>query len=47
MIEAIAGLSAGQMTLRNIHTPSVTSAAVAAERKTMEDSMASASQTPA
>ena len=44
---AIAGASAGQITERNSHRPSVTSAAVAAERKITENSMASASQTPA
>ena len=44
---AIAGASAGQITVRNSQRPSVASAAVAAERKTIENNMASASHTPA
>ena len=43
----MAGASAAQIRVRNSHSPSVTSAAVAAERKMIENSIASASQTPA
>ena len=43
----IAGARNGQMKVRNSHRPSVIKAAVAAERKTIENSSASASHTPA
>ncbi len=47
MIAAMAGARADQITVRNSHRPSVTSAAVAADRKMIENNMASASHTPA
>src|SRR5690606_34227247 len=43
----IAGARAGQIRLRNSQSPSVTSAAVAADRNRIENSIASANQTPA
>ena len=46
-IPATAGESAGHRIVKNSHSPSVTSAAVAGERNTIENRSASASQTPA
>ena len=43
----IAGAANGQMKVRNSQSPSVIKAAVAAERNTIENRSASASQTPA
>ena len=47
MIWATAPASTGQMKLMNSQIPSVTSAAVAAERNRIENKSASASHTPA
>ncbi len=47
MICAIAPASTGHMNVKNSQMPSVTSAAVAAERNRIENSSASASHTPA
>ena len=44
---AMAGDSIGHRMVRNSQSPSVISAAVAAERNTIENSIASASHTPA
>ncbi len=47
MICATAPASTGHMKVRNSQIPRVTSAAVAAERNTIENSSARASHTPA
>jgi len=43
---AIAGARAGQIAVRNSQRPRVTKAALAGERNTTENNIASASQTP-